>query len=297
MDINRSTMTALFTGLSTAFNGRLEATTAYYQHVAMTVNSTTAANQYPRMDDLPGFREWIGDRVVHDLSMQAQIIVNKEYEKTIGVKRSQIEDDQLGFLSQTIGGWGQDSATFPDELVFPLLKSGETSVCYDGQYFFDTDHPGYDENGAEISVSNVTAGAATPWYLVDDSQVVKPLIYQTRKPFKLTAMDAMTDENVFHKGRFEYGIDGRAGAGYGLWQTIHKSRAVLNADNYAAVRAAMMGIRRRDGRANAIRPTKLLVPPTLEQAGRKLLEAEFIDGGDSNIWKGTAELVVIPDLA
>lgn len=294
MDINAATLRAVYTGLSTAYNTRFETTETYYNQVAMTVGSSTAMNQYPRLDDLPGFREWIGDRVVHDLSAQSYSIINREFEKTIGIKRSQIEDDQIGIFAPVAAQFGGEAAEFPDQLVFPLLKKGNATICYDGQNFFDTDHPGYNENGGEGSVSNYQAGANPAWYLIDDSQVMKPMVFQSRKPFKLTPMDRPNDPNVFNKSQFQWGVDGRCNAGFGLWQLAFMSKAELNAANYEAARQAMTTIRKRDGQVINIKPKKLLAPPSLEGAARKLLNADLINGGDSNIWKGSAEMSVIP---
>ncbi len=294
MDITPSTMRSLYTGLSTAFNARLASTGTFYNHVAMTVPSITASNEYPRMDDLPGIREWVGDRVVHDLSMQTYLIRNKEFENTIGVRLSQVEDDQIGFLAPMAEQLGQDAAEFPDQLVFPLLNKGETTKCYDGQYFFDTDHPGYDKDGKETSVSNYAAGSGAAWYLVDDTRVIKPIIYQSRKKFQLIRKDQATDDTVFMGGRAVYGVDGRCNAGYGLWQLIYKSKKPLTAESYAEARAAMTSIRKRNGQVLSITPKKLLVPSSLESAALKITNAENGAGGESNVWKGTAETVVIP---
>lgn len=294
MDITPSTMRGLYTGLSTAFNARLASTATFYNSVAMTVPSITASNEYPRMDDLPGIREWVGDRVVHDLSMQTYLIRNKEFEGTIGVRLSQVEDDQIGFLAPMAEQLGQDAAEFPDQLVFPLLNKGETTKCYDGQYFFDTDHPGFDKDGKEASVSNFSAGSSPAWYLVDDSRVIKPIIYQSRKSFQLIRKDQATDDTVFMQGKAVYGVDGRCNAGYGLWQLIYKSKKPLTAESYAEARAAMTSIRKRNGQVISITPKKLLVPPSLEGAALKITNAENGTGGESNVWKGTAETVVIP---
>lgn len=38
----------------------------------------------------------------------------------------------------------------------------------------------------------------------------------------------------------------------------------------------------------------LVVPQSLESAGRKLLNSEYGSGGETNEWKGTAELLVVP---
>ena len=297
MDINAATLRSVYTGLSTAFNQRLATTETFYQKVAMTVNSVTAMNEYPRMDDMPGIREWIGDRVVHDLSASDYIIRNREFEGTVGIKRSQIEDDQIGLFTPVAADLGQKSAAFPDRLVFPLFKAGATTKCYDGQYFFDTDHPGFDENGGETSVSNYQAGANPAWYLIDDTQVLMPMVFQSRKLFQLVPMDKETDENVFYRSKYVWGVDGRCNAGFGLWQLAYMSKAELNADNYAAARAAMGTIRQRDGQVIGIRPTKLLVPPALEARARQVVAAELINGGDTNIWAKTAEALSIPHLA
>jgi len=297
MDINASTLGAIFTGLSTAYNMRFESTETYYNQVAMTVPSSTSQNEYPRMDDLPGIREWIGDRIVHDLSAQTYLIRNKEFEGTIGIKRSQIEDDQIGIFTNVAAEMGQNAAEFPDQKVFPLLSLGDSTLCYDGQFFFDTDHPGWDEQGNQTSVPNFTAGAGPAWYLVDDSRVMKPIVYQNRKDFKLVAMDNETDSNVWSKGQFQWGVDGRLNAGFGLWQLAYMSKAPLNAANYEIARNAMGNIRKRSGQLISINPKKLIVPRVLESDGRKLLNAALINGGDSNIWEGTAELSVIPLLS
>ncbi|RWE51085.1 MAG: hypothetical protein EOS24_33650, partial [Mesorhizobium sp.] len=166
--------------------------------------------------------------------------------------------------------------------------------CYDGQNFFDTDHPGFDENGAEISVSNFTAGAGPAWYLVDDTRVIKPMVFQKRKPFKLVPMDRETDTNVFMKGQFMYGVDGRCNAGFGLWQLAHMSKADLTPANFQAAREAMAAIRKKNGQVININPTKLIVPPSLEADAKQIVETMLINGGDSNIWFKAAEVVKVP---
>ncbi|MGN6777577.1 Mu-like prophage major head subunit gpT family protein [Rhizobium sp.] len=296
MDINVTNLRGIYTSLSTIFNQALAATPSFYQTIAMTVGSTTFANEYPRLDDLPGFREWIGDRVVHDVGASLYSIQNRSFEKTIAIKRRMIEDDQIGIFSPIAAQYGQDGASFPDSLVWPLFKKGETTICYDGQYYFDADHPGYNEQGNPISVSNYTPGSAPAWYLIDDTQVIKPMIWQSRKPIKLTQMFSESDPNVFWRDEYVWGADTRGNAGFGLWQLAYKSKAELTEDNYTAARTAMQSIRKRNGQIQAIRPTKLLVPSTLESAARKIVEAALIKGGETNVWAKTATVEVIPHL-
>ena len=93
---------------------------------------------------------------------------------------------------------------------------------------------------------------------------------------------------------FLYGIRARVNAGFGLWQLAHASREALNAANYAAIRAQMQTLTGDQGRPLGIRPNVLVVPPQLEEAAFHLLNTETQDGGGSNPWKGTAEIVVTP---
>lgn len=56
----------------------------------------------------------------------------------------------------------------------------------------------------------------------------------------------------------------------------------------------MMGFKADGGRVLGVKPTTLMVPPSLEDAALHLLNTETNDGGGSNPYKGTAELIVTP---
>lgn len=73
--------------------------------------------------------------------------------------------------------------------------------------------------------------------------------------------------------------------------------AVLSATSYATARAAMMSLKDEHGRPLKIVPGLLAVPPALEGTGREILLAERTDAGATNPWRGTAELLVVPELA
>lgn len=194
--------------------------------------------------------------------------------------------------------WGAGIRRHQEELVFALLKTGFQSLGYDGQNFFDTDHPVEMEPGAApVSVSNMQAGAGPAWFLLDTSQAVRPIIWQEREPYDFQAITAGNDPHVFMNDEYVYGVRARVNAGFGLWQLGFGSQAVLDETNYAAARAAMMDFRSDGGRVLGVSPTVLVVPPALESAALHLLNTETKDGGGSNPWKGTAELIVTPHVA
>lgn len=297
MNIDAASLRELYTSFSTLFNRGLKNTESHWATVAMKVPSTGSEVTYDWMDDLPGIREWIGDRLVHRLTASTYTVKNLLFELTIAVRRTKIEDDQYGFYAPLMEKMGADTARQPDDIVFDLLLKGATERCFDGQYFFDADHIGFDKAGEEISVSNVTSGAGPTWYLLDCSQPIKPLIYQERLPFKFQQLTDDKDESVFWKDEFIYGVRGRSNAGFGLWQLAHASSAALTAENYDAARTAMTTLRKKNGRSMGVSPTHMIVPPALEGTARKLLKTEINDNGGSNEWVNSVELIVTPFVA
>lgn len=297
MIINSANLNAIRVGFSTAFNRGLAQASTAYGRIATTVPSSTRENKYGWLGKLPNLREWIGDRAVFGLTEHDYAIANKSYELTIGVDRDDIEDDNLGVYNPLMVEMGESVAAQPDVLSFGLLKAGFSTACYDGQFYFDTDHPVLDENGAVTTVANTDGGSGTPWFLMDASRALRPIIFQDRRAPTFVAMDNPNDQNVFSKKEFQYGTDCRRNVGFGFWQFAWGSKQTLNAANYATARAAIGGMKGDYGRPLGLRPTLLVVPPSLESAGRKILNSELGSGGETNEWKGTAELLVVPWLA
>jgi phage major head subunit gpT-like protein len=295
--INRGNLTALFTGFKTVFNGAFEGAASDWDKVGMLVPSTTSQETYAWLGMSTRFREWLGDRVIQNLKSHDFTIKNREFENTIGVRRSDIEDDQVGVYKPLFQQLGYDAKVHPDELIFALLAAGFASKCYDGQNFFDTDHPVEDEDGNEVSVSNMAAGAATPWFLLDASKPLRPFIFQRRRDYSFVRMDSDTDEGVFNRGEYRYGVDARANAGYGLWQLAFGSQLDLTAANYGAARTALLSMKGDRGKRLGVRPSLLVVPPSLEGAGLEVLQAEKNANGATNIYRNTAQLLVTPWLA
>ena len=281
-------ITALFTGHKKNFQDGLGMAKPQYSKIATTVKSTTASNTYGWLGQWPGFREWIGDRVIKDMEAHGYQIFNKDFESTVGVKRTDIEDDNLGIYAPMMQEMGRATSVFPDELVWPMLTSGFAATCYDGQYFFDTDHPvnaQVDGKGADASVSNVMIDGdytGEPWYLMDTSRAIKPIIYQERKAPKFVAMTKEDDEAVFMRKEYRYGVDLRCNVGFGFWQMAFGAKAALTYDNLWAAYSAMRAFKADGGRPLGIRPNLLVVPVGLEKAAIEIINMEYLDSGKSN---------------
>jgi phage major head subunit gpT-like protein len=299
MLINGANIASLFQGFNASFNKGLQSAPSRYKDVAMVIPSTTLETTYGWLGQFPRLKEWAGDRVIKNLTSHGYAVKNKLFESTIGVNRTDVEDDQYGIYGPLMEEMGRASGDHPDELIFALLAAGFSTTCYDGQYFFDTDHPVGNEEG-ETNVSNMQAGAGSPWFLLDTSRALKPLLFQERIPYTFQSLTADTDENVFNRDEYLYGVRARANAGFGLWQLAFGSKATLDTTNYTSARSAMMSLKSDEGRPMGIVPNKLVVGPSLEQAGRKLVNNQLVDAEGvavSNEWAGSVELVVVPWLS
>ena len=297
MLVNSANLRTLYTGFSTAFQGGFNGVTPLYTRVAQTVPSSTRSNEYGWLGQMPRIREWIGDRVVQNLATQGYTIRNRTFESTIAVLRDDIDDDNLGIYAPLFQEFGRSSATFPDELVWALLLAGFSTNCFDGQFFFDTDHPVLDAAGNVVSFANTDGGSGTAWFLMDTTRAIKPIIYQSRRPFELTRMDAPTDEVVFNRREYRYGTDGRCNVGFGFPQLAWGSRQTLDAAHYEAARVGLSTMKGDYGRPLGVNGNLLVVPPQLEGAARKLVINDADAYGATNTWKGSAEILVVPWLA
>jgi len=290
--INTQTLQDLQVMVSGKFNEGKTAAKAVSPAFASTINSGSSQNLYPDFSQMPGFREWVGDRVFNDMSQREYIVPNKTYENSIQVKREQIEDDNLGWTAFMSQAAGQATTLHMDKILFPLLAAGFANLCHDGKPFFSDAHEG--PNGT--TQSNMLEGTGPKWYLIDNSQVLMPLIFQKRREYALTAKFNPNDDNVFHQNVYQWGIDARVAGGYGPWFTAFASGTALDATNYAEARARMGDFHSPEGNPFNTQGKLLICGTRLESAARELLKAERTTGGKTNIWASSAELLVVPGL-
>lgn len=291
--INRDSLNAMYNGFKTAFNGAFSGTPQTWMKIATEVPSANKVENYGWLGEFPDLREWVGDRQIKSIAASGYQITNKKFESSIGVPRDDIDDDSYGVLTPLFSQMGYAAATHPEKLLWALLAAGISTTCFDGQYFFDTDHP----VGAG-TVSNYDAtGGGSSWFLLDTSRPLKPLIFQKRRDYALKAMTSADDESVFMRDEYRYGVDARVNGGYGFWQMGYCSKNTLNSTNFDAAIAAMMNYKSDDGRPLGISPNLLVVAPSNRAAGRALIEAEQLASGASNTNFKAVELLVCPWLA
>lgn len=158
MLLNRENLLGIQREIKTTFNRALEQAQPQWDKVAMLVTSSTRQNDYAWLGEFPSMVKWIGDKTVKQLRAHAFVIVNENFEATIAVKRDDIEDDNLGIYAPQAQMAGESAAFWPDELVYPLLNAAfTTGLAYDGQPFFDTEHPVGEGDGVTLYSNKLTA--------------------------------------------------------------------------------------------------------------------------------------------
>ena len=292
MLINGETLDLVFRGFKATYTDAYFAAPTHGDKIAMTVPSSGREETYGWMGQFPNMREWVGPRHVKSLAAHGFTIRNKTFEATVEVSRNDISDDKLGIYKPAFSEMGQSAKRHPEELIFGLLASGFNSTCYDGQNFFDTDHPVLGEDGEASSVSNMQTGTGPAWYLLDVSRGVRPIIWQEREQYEFTQITRADDHHVFMNDRYLYGIRARGNAGFGLWQLAHMvEKTNLTKAALAKVVKEMKELKTDGGYDLKIRPSLLVVPPALEETAREILE-QTIQDGTTNIWAGRLKLHV-----
>jgi phage major head subunit gpT-like protein len=117
--------------------------------------SDQASETYAFLGQSPTMREWIGQRQAKGFVSNALVILNKHYESTIEIQKKDARRDKTGQLTARMNEWTDRSQTHWASLISTLLLNGATTVCYDGQYFFDTDHSEGSSGSQSNSVSPI----------------------------------------------------------------------------------------------------------------------------------------------
>ena len=152
MDINYENMEAfrqdLETGFTEGFNVPLGNT---LRAIAKELKSKSSQSVHGWINQIPQVREWLGDRVVNNIQSNKLTIVNRKFESTFEVDRTEIEDDEHGLYGDLARDAGVDAKDFPDEILTEALLRGQTDLWADDVAVF-SDSRTYGDN----TIDNLT---------------------------------------------------------------------------------------------------------------------------------------------
>lgn len=112
----------------------------------------------------PAMRAWVGGRQAKGFTGQGITIVNTHYESTIEIAKKDARRDKTGQIEARIAEFYDRGQSHWASLLSTLILNGASTVCYDGQFFFDTDHSegdsGTQDNDITVDISAVPAQVA-----------------------------------------------------------------------------------------------------------------------------------------
>ncbi len=161
MILNQASLQSIYKGFKTVFQEAYTGAPVHYEEVGTIVPSSASEEEYKWLGRVPRLQEWVGERTIQNLAAYSFVIKNKDWEATIELDRNDIEDDQIGIYRPLIASLGVAARQHPDEILFDLLSAGFTNTCYDGQFFFDTDHS---EGGSGTQSNKGTAALSATSY-------------------------------------------------------------------------------------------------------------------------------------
>ncbi|KAK3606832.1 hypothetical protein CHS0354_018426 [Potamilus streckersoni] len=287
--IKDTQLDAIRTAIRSKFNTGLSAERDDAAIVSTEIYEPDYTLTYAWLDGFPKLKTWASGSVpladIKERSYKTQAI---RYGSGVEISLTDIELDRIGHYGTMAEERGREVVKHKNRLVFGHLKSGETKSCFDGQYFFDTDHPVYpteDGTGSAYTdvskISNHMGGTGTAWYLLSTNRTYKPIIYHTA--IKPELRDAMHDDDAaIRNDSHLMTIKTVVGTGFGFWQTAVVSRQDLTKTNFEAAMERMMGFVGNGGDPLGIMPDMMVVPPSLRSKALDIVKATQMSNGASN---------------
>jgi phage major head subunit gpT-like protein len=162
MALDTAKATVTLRTLTQKFDNRLKSATPFYPQISTIIQSDGFDESYGMLGSMPGIREWLGDRQFKELRAGTFTITNKHWENSLLIKKTDLADDRMGLYGPLMEDLAIEAAYHPDELFFTALVNGETTACFDSQYFFDTDHSWGDSGTQDNDLTYAAATSTVP---------------------------------------------------------------------------------------------------------------------------------------
>lgn len=232
MPLDTAKATVVLRDLTAKFDTAVKSAKLYYPNLCTVVTSDGADEKYGWLGSMPTVREWLGARRFNELRAANYVLANKHWEDSLRIAKNDIKDDRHGMYAPVMNELGLRAAKHPDKLLFQALVAGASSVCFDGQYFFDTDHA-WGDSGTQ---SNKLTYNATDHTAVTESEFLAAF------EAALVAMLGFKDDNgePFTQPVIgESELDGlRVTVPLGLWKVAKKAVEAVVINNTTNVKLA-----------------------------------------------------------
>lgn len=139
---------------SVAFGARKDR----WQEKAYRANSTAYKTVHSWLASQPEMRKWVGARILNNLVTRGFELKNEDWEYSFVVDANDIFYDNLGAYEDRGRIAGDVSARWYEKLVTDAMLAGTTAIGWDGQFFYDVDHPVNLDDAGAGTYSNLLSG-------------------------------------------------------------------------------------------------------------------------------------------
>ncbi len=137
---------------------------AWINGISSYFTSDQDSEEYKWIGQSPMMREWIGGRNAKGFLDQGVTIKNKHYEATIEFLKKDLRRDKTPQTMARIQELADRTNAHWASLLSTLITDAESTTCYDGQFFFDTDHSegssGTQDNDITVDISTLPVSVA-----------------------------------------------------------------------------------------------------------------------------------------
>ncbi len=140
---------------------------------------------YPWLGQSPVMREWIGGRNAKGFRENGITIKNKHFEATMEVMVKEMRRDKTDQVMARTRELADRTNSHWAKLLSTLIINAESSVCYDGQFFFDVDHSegdsGVQSNDIKVTLATLPVtnhGSVTAPSVGEMREVIMQLVQQ-----------------------------------------------------------------------------------------------------------------------
>jgi phage major head subunit gpT-like protein len=199
MALDTAKATTRLRSLTEKFDNAVKAAPILYPTVAYIHQSDGANEEYSWLGQMPAVREWLGDRVFNELRAARFVIENRLWESSLLLAKTDLSDDRHGQYDLVMPEMAKRAGQHPDKLLLELIVAGEDTACFDGEFFFDTDHAwgdsGTQDNDLTYAAGSGTTPTAAEWKAAFVAAVEAILGYKDDRgePYQGRFVDRMTD--------------------------------------------------------------------------------------------------------
>lgn len=142
MQITPQTLRDLRVAINMLFTESRAKTTPVFTDFANRVTAPTKTMSFPQHAATRRLRRWDGERKVVNGKAYDYRVTAERFELTFGIPVEEIEDDNIGAYNHLVMEAGEQSALWPDDVIFELLLRGEDAAypCFDDKAMFANDH-------------------------------------------------------------------------------------------------------------------------------------------------------------